>query len=85
MDFEFNADHRPATREELATIEKIQKRDNRSVNFRWFVAGATILGLGICYVRNKYGKAPLIEIHQDEKKKTATKQKKEEKKEGEKK
>ena len=68
MNFEFNADHRPATREELATIEKIQKRDNRSVNFRWFVAGATILGLGICYVRNKYGKAPLIEIHQTEKK-----------------
>ena len=75
---------RDFTKDELKTAEVMQRRDNRSNNFRWFVAGVTILGLGICWIRNKYGKTPLIEVHQGPEKKPNTKPKKENK-EGEKK
>lgn len=79
---EFTKGSRDFTKEELRTAEDMQRRDNRSSNFRWIVAGSTILVLGICWIRNKYGKTPLIEIHQTEKKEKTTKKKE---KEGEKK
>lgn len=70
------------TKEELRTAEDMQRRDNRSSNFRWIVASSTILIIGICWIRNKYGKTPLIKIHQTEKKEKTAKKKE---KEGEKK
>lgn len=72
---EFNRNGHPLSREELEAIKGIQTRENKSQNFRWIIAGVTILSLGICYIRNKYGKSPLIEIHSK-----PTEEKKEEKK-----
>lgn len=70
------------TTEELAMIDKTTKRVCRSGNFRWLVAGFTVLTLGICYIRNKYGKP--IEPHQEQKPKkpasTTTKEKDDKKK-----
>ena len=55
------------TQEQLEVISQIQKRDNRSTNFRWLIAGFVILGLGICWINNKYGKSQ-IQQHKEEEK-----------------
>lgn len=55
------------TREQLEVISQIQKRENRSTNFRWLIAGFVILGLGICWIDSKYGKSQ-IQQHKEEKK-----------------
>ena len=67
---------RDFTDNELRAAQKMNRDDNRSRNFRWVVAGLTILCLSICRIKNKYGKSK-VEKHQEgiEKKKKTTKKK----------
>ena len=49
----------PLTMEECRTALKINRQNNRSANFRWTAAWIILGGLGLCYIRNKYGKSPV--------------------------
>ena len=63
------------TNEELATITKVTRMDNRSRNYRWTAALITIALLVGYRTYKKYEKSP-IEVHKDGKQ---TKPKKEDK------
>ena len=54
------------TRDELDAAKEMNENDNRTSRIKWYAACATILGLGICWIRNKYGKKSPVKKKEEE-------------------